>query len=68
MWSSTSAPPGAAMVSACPLRCSWMMVPSHGARSVSLTGSMATQDKGYADRSTMREVMGSNVLQELVLR
>jgi len=36
--------------------------------SARVTGSMATQDKGYADRSTMREVMGSNVLQELVLR
>jgi hypothetical protein len=36
--------------------------------SAKVTGSMATQDKGFADRSTMREVLGSNVLQELVLR
>jgi hypothetical protein len=36
--------------------------------SAKVTGSLATQDKGFADRSTMREVLGSNVLQELVLR
>jgi hypothetical protein len=36
--------------------------------SAKVTGSMATQDKGFADRGTMREVLGSNVLQELVLR
>lgn len=36
--------------------------------SARVAGSMTTQDKAFADRGTMRDVLGSNVLQELVLR
>ena len=36
--------------------------------SARVMGSMSAQDKAFADRGTMREVIGSNVIQELVLK
>ena len=33
-----------------------------------VAGSQVTRDRAFADRGTMREVLGSNVVQELVLR
>lgn len=33
-----------------------------------VAGSMATRDRAYADRGTMREVLGGNVVQELILK
>ena len=33
-----------------------------------VAGSMTARDRAYADRGTMREVLGSNVVQELILR
>ena len=33
-----------------------------------VAGAMSVRDKAYADRSVMREVLGSNVVQELILK
>ena len=36
--------------------------------SARVAGSMSSQDKAFADRGAMRDVLGSNVVQELILR
>ena len=36
--------------------------------SARIAGSMSQQDKAFADRGTMREVLGGNVIQEYILK